>query len=55
VGVMLSSFGVFWIGEGLGVPWPGEDLAVLAFFALFLVTALLTVVVARRAQIKHPT
>jgi len=29
VGVMLSSFGVFWTGEGLGVPWPGEDLAIL--------------------------
>src|SRR6478672_5838057 len=38
VGVMLSSFGVFWIGEGLGVPWPGEDLAILAFAALFLTT-----------------
>src|SRR3982074_3083876 len=25
VGVMLSAFGVFWIGESLGVPWPGED------------------------------
>jgi uncharacterized membrane protein len=40
VGVMLSSFGVFWTGEGLGVPWPGEDLAILGFAALFLVVAL---------------
>ena len=55
VGVMLSSFGVFWIGEGLRVPWPGEDLAILAFAALFLVTALLTVVVARRGQMEHLT
>ncbi len=39
VGVMLSSFGVFWTGEGLGVPWPGEDLAILGFLALFLVAA----------------
>src|SRR5712691_5290318 len=31
VGVMLSAFGVFWTGEGLGVPWPGEDLAILGF------------------------
>jgi len=36
VGVMLSAFGVFWTGEGLGVPWPGEDIAVLGFMAAFL-------------------
>jgi uncharacterized membrane protein len=36
VGVMLTSFGVFWIGEGAGVHWPGSDLALpvlVAFFA----------------------
>jgi Ca2+/H+ antiporter, TMEM165/GDT1 family len=38
VGVMLSAFGVFWIGEGLGVPWPGEDIAIIAFAALFLLS-----------------
>jgi uncharacterized membrane protein len=36
VGVMLSAFGLFWTGEGLGVDWPGADLAILAFIALFL-------------------
>jgi uncharacterized membrane protein len=36
VGVMLSAFGVFWTGEGLGVNWPGADLAIVAFAALFL-------------------
>src|SRR5882757_6474702 len=31
VGVMLSTFGVFWTGEGLGIDWPGQDLALLVF------------------------
>lgn len=51
VGVLLSSFGVFWIGEGLGVPWPGADLAILVFIALFLVAALAAVVALRPQRI----
>ena len=43
VGVMLSSFGVFWTGEGLGTAWPGGDLAIVAFMAAFLATALVAV------------
>lgn len=37
VGVMLSAFGVFWTGEGLGVEWPGADLAIIAFALVFLI------------------
>ena len=48
VGTMLSAFGVFWIGEGLGVPWPGEDTAIIGFAALFLLVALVALVLARR-------
>ena len=40
VGVMLSAFGLFWTGESLGVAWPGGDVAILAFIALFLAVAL---------------
>jgi uncharacterized membrane protein len=47
VGVMLSAFGVFWTGEGLGVNWPGADLAIIAFAVLFLVAGCAAVVLAR--------
>jgi uncharacterized membrane protein len=47
VGVLLSSFGAFWTGEGLGVDWPGADLAILGFVLLFAATALILVKFAR--------
>jgi uncharacterized membrane protein len=40
VGVMLSGFGVFWTGEGLGVSWPGGDIAVPVFVTAFLALGL---------------
>jgi uncharacterized membrane protein len=30
VGVLLTSFGIFWGGEGAGVEWPGGEVAILA-------------------------
>jgi len=48
VGVILSAFGVFWTGEGLGINWPGHDLALIAFALIFLLVGLLAVPAARR-------
>jgi uncharacterized membrane protein len=48
VGVMLTAFGIFWTGEGLGVAWPGADLAIVAFAVLFLAAGRAAVVVVRR-------
>jgi Ca2+/H+ antiporter, TMEM165/GDT1 family len=48
VGLLLSAFGVFWIGEGIGVPWPGEDLALFALLGGFMAVAALAVAAARR-------
>jgi len=45
---MLSAFGVFWTGEGLGVAWPGADLAIIGFAALFVLVAALAAVAVRR-------
>jgi Ca2+/H+ antiporter, TMEM165/GDT1 family len=48
VGVMLSAFGIFWTGEGLGVSWPGADIAIVAFVVLFLAVGLAAVTLLRR-------
>lgn len=39
VGVMLVSYGTFWTGEGLGVHWPGADLALLVLVGVYTVVA----------------
>lgn len=51
VGVMLSAFGVYWTGEGLGIPWPGQDLALLLFAGLFLAAGLLGSSLARKLSL----
>jgi uncharacterized membrane protein len=43
VGLMLTSFGTFWAGEGAGAEWPAEDASLLGILALLLVSSLLTV------------
>jgi uncharacterized membrane protein len=40
VGVMLSSFGMFWGAEGAGASWPGGDAALLAIVPGVLIVAL---------------
>ncbi len=34
VGVLLTSFGVFWSAEGAGAVWPGGDIALIALVAV---------------------
>jgi uncharacterized membrane protein len=43
VGVLLSAFGTFWVGEGIGLAWPGEDWSILGLVGGFLIVASLTV------------
>src|SRR5437899_2115972 len=48
VGILISAFGVFWVGEGLGFHWPGSDLSIFGLTAGFLLVALIMVPAARR-------
>jgi uncharacterized membrane protein len=50
VGVMLTSFGVFWGAEGAGVSWPGNDAALLVIIPLTLVVAAGYTALLRRAH-----
>ena len=49
VGVMLTSFGMFWGAEGAGAHWPGSDAALLILVPVTLMAALSMVGVLRRA------
>ena len=53
VGIMLTSFGVFWVGEGAGAHWPGSDLMILVLVALFAATAALLSLAMRRIGPSH--
>ena len=49
VGVLLTSFGVFWAGEGTGVDWPGSDLAILGIVAFLAAVSFALTSYLRRA------
>jgi uncharacterized membrane protein len=52
VGVMLSSFGMFWGAEGAGAGWPGGDAALLAIIPGVLLLAMTIVWMLQR--VPHP-
>ncbi len=49
VGIMLSSFGLFWSTEGAGAHWPGSDLALVVIVPALLALSLLLVFLLRRS------
>ncbi len=50
VGVLLSAFGTFWVGEGVGIQWPGADGSIIALVGAFLGLALVMVPFCRVAH-----
>lgn len=61
VGVMLSTFGTFWSAQGLGVSWPGHELALIWLGAGYLTSALIFVRLVirwrhdRTEHLRHPS
>jgi uncharacterized membrane protein len=49
VGTMLTTFGIFWIGEGAGVRWWGDDASVVLLAAAIVIGSLLAVRILRRS------
>jgi len=50
VGIMLVSFGTFWAGEGVGVHWPGGEVALPVLVGVYAVVAWATVSVVGRGE-----
>ena len=55
VGVMLVSFGTFWSGEGVGVHWPGSDLAIPALVTFYAAVAWVLVTLSGGEGLPHRT
>src|ERR1700747_2512689 len=52
VGVMLTTFGIFWSVEGAGADWPGSDAAILGVLAFVVLWSFLFVRLLRRERLE---
>jgi uncharacterized membrane protein len=50
VGTMLTAFGTFWAAEGVGMEWPGQDLAIVILIAFYGLSSLAIVALLRQRQ-----
>ena len=53
VGVLLSAFGIFWAGEGIGAEWPGDDLALLPILLVLILASFALVRTLQRYHASH--
>ena len=51
VGVMLTTFGIFWSAEGAGAAWPGSDAALPVVLAFVVVLSLASIALLRRRRL----
>jgi len=52
VGVMLTTFGVFWSVEGAGADWPGSDAAILGVLGWVVLSSFVLVRLLRRERLE---
>jgi uncharacterized membrane protein len=50
VGIMLTSFGTFWGGEGFGITWPFSDAFIPVLVALYLLASFILVMILRQSK-----
>jgi len=50
VGIMLTSFGTFWAGEGFHVSWPLADVFILILAAIYLVASFLLITALKQVK-----
>lgn len=53
VGIMLTTFGTFWTGEGFGVTWPFSDLFLLILVALYLLASFVIITWLRQIKLQQ--
>jgi uncharacterized membrane protein len=52
VGIMLTTFGIFWGAEGAGASWPGEDAAIFGVLAFVIAWSALMVTLLKRRRLQ---
>jgi uncharacterized membrane protein len=55
VGIMLTSFGTFWGGEGFGISWPFSDAFIPVLIAIYLLASFILVMVLRQIKQRRIT
>ena len=55
VGVMLTTFGIFWGAEGAGAHWPGSDAALIGVLAFVIASSAGLVALLKRQRRVSPT
>lgn len=51
VGVLVTSFGIFWLGEGLGLNWPAADASVVGVVGVVAAAAFAVVRLLKREEV----